>query len=289
VSADDQGQAPASPAEQPTLTHSQCINRLQEIRDAMGSIAELERPSGEDDRYFQELTAEFDRTDAWRKKLEKDAQLARVRSTAEGLNARAGLRAVPGAYGNSASGDGYDSDAILNPDSIESKRFRNPWDLSEMRTWGRSREEVNAEYRARALSAIETMPSTNDRVRSTATDIVERFDDNSATLSRLALTASSPEYLRAFGKAATNRLHELSVDEQRVAQRHPADRPSGRGHRRRLERCVRGCGVVVVGRRGHPGLGRRAHVRPAHHPRVQGRRVRARVHRGVAGHGQRRC
>jgi HK97 family phage major capsid protein len=218
VSADDQGQAPASPAEQPTLTHSQCINRLQEIRDAMGSIAELERPSGEDDRYFQELTAEFDRTDAWRKKLEKDAQLARVRSTAEGLNARAGLRAVPGAYGNSASGDGYDSDAILNPDSIESKRFRNPWDLSEMRTWGRSREEVNAEYRARALSAIEGMPSTNDRVRSSATDIVERFDDNNATLARLALTASSPEYLRAFGKAATNRLHELSVDEQRALE-----------------------------------------------------------------------
>jgi HK97 family phage major capsid protein len=180
VSADDQGQAPASPAEQPTLTHSQCINRLQEIRDAMGSIAELERPSGEDDRYFQELTAEFDRTDAWRKKLEKDA--------------------------------------ILNPDSIESKRFRNPWDLSEMRTWGRSREEVNAEYRARALSAIEGMPSSNDRVRSTATDIVERFDDNSATLSRLALTASSPEYLRAFGKAATNRLHELTQDEQRALE-----------------------------------------------------------------------
>jgi HK97 family phage major capsid protein len=217
VSADDKGQ-PASPVEQPTLTHSQCINRLQEIRDAMGQIAELERPSGEDDRYFQELTDEFDRTDAWRKKLEREAQLARVQSTAQGLNARAGLRAVPGAFGSTNSGDGYDSDAILEPDSIQAKRFRNPWDLTEMRTWGRSREEVNSEYRSRALSAIEHMASANDRVRSAATDIVERFDDNNATLARLALTASSPEYLRAFGKAATNRLHELTIDEQRALE-----------------------------------------------------------------------
>jgi len=218
VSADDKGQ-PASPVEQPTLTHSQCINRLQEIRDAMGAIAELERPSGEDDRYFQELTDEFDRTDAWRRKLERDAQLERVRSTAEGLNARAGLRAVPGAFGGiQASGNGYDSDAILEPDSVQAKRFRNPWDLSEVRTWGRSREEVNAEYRARALSAIENMPTATDRIRSVSTDIIERFDDKDATLARLALTASSPEYLRAFSKAATNRLHELTEGEQRALE-----------------------------------------------------------------------
>lgn len=219
MSADDMGQAkPAAPVEQPTLTHSQCINRLQEIRDAMGAIAELERPSAEDDRYFQELTDEFDRTDAWRKKLERDAQLARVKTTAEGLNARAGLRAVPGAFGATVGSGGYSDDAILEPDSIESVRFRNPWDLSEVRTWGRSREEVNAEYRARAISAIGRMPSASDAVKSAATDIVERFEDKDATLSRLALVASSPEYLRAFSKAATNRLHEMTADEQRALE-----------------------------------------------------------------------
>jgi HK97 family phage major capsid protein len=218
VSADDKGQA-ASPVEQPTLTHPQCINRLQEIRDAMAQIAELDRPSAEDDRYFQELTDEFDRTDGWRKHLERTAELERIRSTANGLSSVRGLRAVPGAFGaTTASGDGYDSDAILNPDSIESKRFRNPWDLSEMRTWGRSRDQVNAEYRARALSAIEHLPSANDRVRSVSADIIERFDDNNATLARLALVSSSPEYLRAFGKAATNRLHELTGDEQRALE-----------------------------------------------------------------------
>lgn len=203
----------------PTLTHTQAINRLQEIRDAMSQIAELKEPSEEDDRYFADLRDEFDRTDAWRKHLERQAELERVRSAASGLSAARGLRTLPGFGGASAAAsDGYDRDAILEPDSIESKRFRNPWDLSEVRTWGRSREEVNAEYRARALSAIERMPSTNDRVRSVTTDIVERFDDNNATLARLALVASSPEYLRAFGKAATNRLHELTMDEQRALE-----------------------------------------------------------------------
>jgi hypothetical protein len=100
VSADNQGQGKA---EQPTLTHTQCINRLQEIRDAMGQIAELERPSDEDDRYFAELRDEFDKTDRWRKHLEREAELERVRSTANGLTAARGLRTVPGAFGGGSS------------------------------------------------------------------------------------------------------------------------------------------------------------------------------------------
>jgi hypothetical protein len=216
VSADLEGQGTNSG---PTLTHTQCINRLQEIRDAMSQIAELKSPSDEDDAYFGELRDEFDRTDAWRKTLERNAELERVRSAASGLSASRHLRSLPGAFGGTqSSGNGYDRDAFLEPDSIESVRFRNPWDLSEVRTWGRSREEVNAEYRARAISAIEKMPVANDKVRSAATDIVERFDDKDATLARLALVASSPEYMRAFSKAATNRLHELSHDETRALE-----------------------------------------------------------------------
>jgi HK97 family phage major capsid protein len=223
VSADDKGQAKAAtPAEQPTLTHSQCINRLQEIRDAMGQIAELANPSSEDDRYFAELRDEFDRTDGWRKHLERQAELERIQSTANGLSVARGLKTVPGAFGGvgagSGSSDAYDSDAILEPDSVQAKRFRNPWDLTEMRTWGRSREEVNSEYRARAISAIEHMPSSNDRIRSVSIDIIERFDDKDATLARLALVSSSPQYLRAFSKAATNRLHTLTGDEQRALE-----------------------------------------------------------------------
>jgi HK97 family phage major capsid protein len=218
VSAENQGGQ--GKAEQPTLTHTQCINRLQEIRDAMGQIAELDRPSDEDDRYFAELRDEFDKTDSWRKHLEREAELERIRSTTSGLSGARGLRLAPGAFGSpAASGDGYSDDVFNDPDSVQGPtRFRNPWDLSEMRTWGRSREAVNAEYRSRALSAIEHLPSANDRVRSVSTDIIERFDDNNATLARLALVSSSPEYLRAFGKAATNRLHELTGDEQRALE-----------------------------------------------------------------------
>jgi HK97 family phage major capsid protein len=60
------------------------------------------------------------------------------------------------------------------------------------------------------------MPSATDRIRSVATDIIERFDDKDATLARLALVASSPDYVRAFSKAATNRLHEMTQAEQRA-------------------------------------------------------------------------
>lgn len=197
------------------MTHPQCINRLQEIRTQMGQITDLKKPSDEDDKYFDELAREFEKVDAYRKKLERDVILARVKGTADGLSGSRHLRMERGSQ-TASNGDGYDRDAILEPDSIESHRFRNPWNLSEMRTWGRSREEVNAEYRARAISAIEKMPSANDRIRSVATDFVEKFDDKDASIARLALVASSPEYLRAFSKASTNRLHTLTEGEQRA-------------------------------------------------------------------------
>jgi HK97 family phage major capsid protein len=215
VSAENQGQGKA---EQPTLTHTQCINRLQEIRDAMGQIAELERPSDEDDRYFAELRDEFDKTDRWRKHLEREAELERIRGTANGLTAARGLRTVPGAFGaTTGGGDSYDSDAINDPDSVwRSAQYGNPWDLSEMRTFGRSRESVNGELRSRALDAIEKMPSASDAIRQAGTRIVENFDDKDATIARMAVLSSSPAYVRAFSKAATNRLHELTGDEQRA-------------------------------------------------------------------------
>src|SRR3546814_20948669 len=62
-------------------------------------------------------------------------------------------------------GDDYDADPILNPDSVEDRRFRNPWDLSEVRTFSRSKAEVTQELRSRAFSAIEKMHGANDRSR----------------------------------------------------------------------------------------------------------------------------
>lgn len=212
--ADDPGQNKG-----PTLTHSQCINRLREITTELERLAELDELNPEDETYFSELREEFSTVDKHRKYLERQAQIAAVREAGKGVSA-ANLRlergAYPGPQGN-GSGD-YDRDAILEPDSIEDHRFRNPWDLSEVRSFGRSREDVNNELRSRALSAIEKMPSANDKVREAATSIVERFDDKDATLAKLVLAASSPAYIRAFSKAATNRLHEMDDTEKRALE-----------------------------------------------------------------------
>ena len=208
--ADEQGQNKG-----PTLTHSQSINRLREITTELERLGELDELNPEDETYFNELRSEFQTVDKHRKWLERQAHLADIRSAADGMSASK-LRRERGFSGN--TGDQGERDAILEPDSIEDKRFRNPWDLDNVRTFGRSRESVNEELRSRALSAIEQMPSSTDRVREAATTIVERFDDKDATLARMVLAASSPAYLRAFSKAATNRLHELDADEQRALQ-----------------------------------------------------------------------
>src|SRR4051795_8154874 len=70
----------------PTLTHSQAINRLHDLRTQMGAIAELDTPSAEDDKYFTELEAEFHDVDAHRRRLERDAALSAVRQTTDGLS-----------------------------------------------------------------------------------------------------------------------------------------------------------------------------------------------------------
>lgn len=184
----------------PTLTHSQCINRLHDLRTQMSAIAELENPSEEDDRYFQELREEFDTVDQHRRRLERDATLAQVRDRTEGLSAAGYLRSERGAFDTHRSGEGHDRDAILEPDSIDELRFRNPWAFDEVRTFGRDPGAVSGEWHARALSACERMQGTTDEVRQAATHIIERWDDEDANLSRFMLALSQPAYLRGWSK-----------------------------------------------------------------------------------------
>lgn len=212
----------------PTLTHSGCVNRLKDIRAQMSQIAELDTPSAEDDKYFRELAEEFETVDAHRLKLERSATLAKVRNTADGLNVAGYLRAERGAPGpgKGSADDGYDYDAIMEPDSIQEQRFRSPWKLDEMRTYGRDPLQVAAEFRGRALSAVGQMPGANDKIRAAATQIIERWDDQDANLSQLALALSAPEYYRAWSKLARNDggMAELSdAERQSVAHvRHVA-------------------------------------------------------------------
>lgn len=216
MATDDKGTGTSGDPNALNMTHPQALNRLAEIREAMGQISELERPSGEDTRYFYELEAEYDKVDSYREKLERDAVLARIQKAGEGTSLSRSLRVERGSGSQAGSGD-YDRDAILEPDSVEAKRFRNPWDLSEVRTFGREPEAVVAEYRSRALSACEQMQGANDKIRQAATQLIERWDDESGNLSRLALALSEPAYMRAWSKMARDpHAAELGEDERRA-------------------------------------------------------------------------
>lgn len=193
----------------PTLTHSQMVNRQQDIVKELERLGELENPTPEDETYFDDLRSEFADLDQHRKRLERDAQLAQVRSAAQGLG---GFRIE---RGSASSSSDYDRDAILEPDSIEDKRFRNPWDLSEVRTFGRDKDELGAEYRSRAEAAIEKMPGASDKVREAAQRILERAD-HPDVLARQILATSSPEYLRGWAKCARGDQHLLTDAEARA-------------------------------------------------------------------------
>lgn len=204
----------------PTLTYSQARNRADEVHARMEQIGELDNPTDEENAEFRQLGEEFDGLVAHMGRLERSAEMARVRSMHEGIGSGASkpvaMRFEPGA--TQASRSDYDRDAFLEPDSIEDCRFRNPWDLSDMRTFGRDKSQVAGELRARALSAVQKMQGCNDDIRQAATHILERFDDSEkgSPLAQLCLATSSPEYMRAWVKMARNAHHTLSPEEQRA-------------------------------------------------------------------------
>lgn len=202
----------------PTLTYSQARNRADEVHARMEQIAELENPTPEEDAEFRSLGEEFDSLTAHMGKLERAAELARVRSAHEQVGKAPivgrNLRLEAGSFGDArGSRSEYDRDAILEPDSIEDCRFRNPWDLREVRTYGRNPGEVANEYRARALSGIEKIKGTSDNVRQAMTKIIEQNDTVDSKLARQFLLTSSPAYTRAFSKAARGQQHTWTPEE----------------------------------------------------------------------------
>lgn len=205
----------------PRFTHTQTVNRQREITTELVRLGDIDAPSEDDERYFNELDVEFHKLDEWRKSLERQARLTAVREIADGdlKTAPARLGRTPGRT-EAGSFDTEDRDAVGDPDSIQRGRYRDPWKLDEMRTFGRPQAEVTAEYRSRALSAIENMQSTTDRIRSTATELVEKWDDEDGRLSRLALALSEPTYLRAWSKLARDPVAAaLDADERAAIDR----------------------------------------------------------------------
>lgn len=215
--------APDEGSQDPTrLTHKQAINRMKDLRDELERIGQKQSRTDEDERVFAEGVAEIELLDEHRRNLERNANLARVKSIVD--NPSLG-KVVPGVptqqetHDRSKWSNGFDADPFLEPDSVEMKRFRNPWDLSEVRTFDRSKGEVGHELKARALSAIERMAGANDNIRSAGTSIIEQWDDENGSIARLCLATSGPEYLRAWSKIARGKGHMVTVEEQHALER----------------------------------------------------------------------
>lgn len=188
------------------LTHKQAVNRLKDIRDECERLANKKTRTTEDDREFAELVAEADVLDEHIRHLEREADLARVRAAVDN--------------GAVERGDSHYDDLnerTLNPDSVRDKRFRDPWDISEIRA-GLSPVQAAGEFRARALAAVERMPVADDKRKETMTRFIERFDSKDARMSRLALATSSEAYVRAFGKLIGHQGDKsiLDSDEQQA-------------------------------------------------------------------------
>jgi HK97 family phage major capsid protein len=220
-----------TPQEWRQYTHSQAVARLKDVFDELERLQQKGERSPLDARdaeRFAELTVEFEAVDEHRQALERKAATERLRVTREGLRSAAmdALRRDQVDRGGEdragrpglALGD-YDADPILEPDSVEHSRFRNPWDLSEVRSFGRSPDEVGRELRARALSAIEKMPGASDKVRAAATVIVETWDDKRSTLAQQVLVTSSPLYMRAWTKVLAGRSNALEAEERAILDR----------------------------------------------------------------------
>lgn len=198
------------------FTHKQALNRMKDITEEIERLSAKDGITNDDEVRWAGLVKEFEELDSHRKNLERAADLAKVRGTLTATDRTAGTveRGTP-----QFNSDGYDLDPILNPDSVEERRFQNPWNLDEVRTFSRSKGEVTHELRSRSFSAIEKMAGANDSVRKAATKIVEDFDDSDGKISRMVLATSSPEYLRAWCKIASGRGHMVTTDEQRALNR----------------------------------------------------------------------
>lgn len=200
----------------PELDHKQSLSRMKDITDEIERLGGKAGLTHEDEVQWAELVREFEELDNHRKNLERASDLAKVRSVLQSPMGKV-EHGTPG--GNSR--DEMDSDPLADPYSVEDhlSKFRNPWDLSDIRTFARSKGQMHSELRSRALAAIEKMPASTDTIRSIATNIVEEFDDKDSRIARLCLATSSPEYVRAWSKVAAGRGHMISPEEQRALER----------------------------------------------------------------------
>jgi HK97 family phage major capsid protein len=201
----------------PTMDLDTTRSRMEAITVELESLAGRDgEPSAEDQTRWDDLNREFDQLRIHRDALIREGQLRRVRQAMAG-----GGRVVRGTPGG--PNDATDRDPVGEPASIE--RFRNgladPFDLSNIRTFDRTPEQVGRELRVRALVAVEQMYGMTDASKERATQVLQTFDDDGGTLSRHALITGHPDYLSAWSKMArhTPQMAILTKDEQRAVMR----------------------------------------------------------------------
>ena len=194
------------------LSHKQTTQRMQDLGDEIRRVAGKDKITDADDEYLTELRDEFEALREHARKLERKSLIEQV-DVATG-NPLTTVR------GDNPRKRELDDDPFGEPGSVEDVRgFKNPWDLSEIRTWNRSSGEIGTELRARALSAIEKMSGANDSTRQAMANIIERFDTPSGKLAKQALYTSSPDYVRAFSKAAGGRESTMTDKERAAVER----------------------------------------------------------------------
>ena len=181
-------------------THAEVIARQQEIQAEIARLRDKADKTDEDRAAVPELLAEFRALNTTRLDMEHDAALAEVRQAGE-LGHVEQPSASPVEDGPTRSaGEARPANAPTQRAHGGASRFRNPWDLTEVRTFGRDPMSVSTELRERALDALERMPHASDAVREASTKFVTGEDEGGSRLAQQVLASSSPTYVRAFTK-----------------------------------------------------------------------------------------
>lgn len=154
-------------------------------------------------RNFEEITAEFDELEKRQEKLHREGRASYI-----------GKAAANGAH--AYRGDALDSDPFGEPDSIEERTFKNPWNLDEMRAYPFDAKGRQNELLARSLSAIEQMHGTTQARRQVMTDMIE----TNPKLAEVALVTSDPNYMAYWaGRMRFGQDYTPSPAEQKAVQR----------------------------------------------------------------------
>jgi HK97 family phage major capsid protein len=173
-------------------TMEQALDRQRTVAEEIRRVGTKteEQFTDEDRDYLDKMEEEFDGLKRHVDKLRREALVKRIDP----------FTGIPNKSEHVEPKD-LDDDPAREPESArDASMFSNPWDVDGIQTVFRNKVELGDEYKARALSAIERMPGTNDQRREVMTRFIEEQDTPDGKLAQHLLATSSPAYMRAFTK-----------------------------------------------------------------------------------------